>query len=366
MSSFRTGEFDRQSVPRPLRRFCPARAVHAITDIDPADLVAQGKKLVLLDVDNTLVHWHSHEFEDEVLAWIEKARGLGLEMAILSNTRRPQRLAKLSERLNIPTMKGKFKPNPSMYRQALDHFKVTADEAIMIGDQLFTDILGANRSGIEAVWVKQMSERDFIGTKVSRMGERLLRSRLYPALIEAENALDATPSEGLPKPEPSPLMKQIIRFGVVGITSFIIDAGLSFLLIRKISTGGELLSHRLGEWLMQSSSLFHFANSPDKAAAPLLTGIAALVAMYNSFVWNRRWTFEIRSKEDRMRQLGRFYFISIIGYFLNVGITTALFNVIPGHPNRSLLVAKMTAALVVAIWNFTGQRMYAFRPRSRS
>ena len=52
----------------------------------------------------------------------------------------------------------------------------------MVGAQLFTDVLGANRTGIDAIWVKPIAYKEFAGTKISRLGERLVRNRLYRAM----------------------------------------------------------------------------------------------------------------------------------------------------------------------------------------
>ena len=160
----------------------------------------------------------------------------------------------------------------------------------------------------------------------------------------------------------SPLLRQIIKFCVVGGTSFVIDTGLTFLFVRGVSFNGKLMSTSLGDWLLSVlPSVFGFAHSSSDAAVPILTGAAAAVAILNSFIWNRMWTFGIRGKGDALLQLRRFYLISIVGYVLNVLITTVMNNIIAGHPNKSLFLAKVAAAAVVAVWNYCGQRFYAFR-----
>lgn len=178
------GKVDRERVWRSLRGVAPTRIVDDLRDIDLAALHAQGKRLILLDVDNTLVPWRQEDIPEWVFEWIAGGRAVGLEFCILSNTRRHARLARLSERLDIPFLRGRFKPSRAMYAMALAQFGVQPEQAIMLGDQLFTDVLGANRSGIDAIWVRPMTRRDFVGTKISRFGERIvsthLRRRLRP------------------------------------------------------------------------------------------------------------------------------------------------------------------------------------------
>lgn len=362
MSTFKAGEFERHKLSGFFRPFCPSRAIHHIKDIDLHGLQLRGKKLILLDVDNTIVHWRGEEFEEEVLEWLSKARELGFKIAILSNTRKPERLQRLATKLDVPTMTGRFKPSRTMFLQALEKFEVEPKDAVMIGDQLFTDVLGANRTGIEAIWVKQSSPRDFVGTKVSRMGERFLRSWLYRALVEADAPIDVQEADNLPEPTKNVLVKQIIRFGIVGGSSFIIDTGILFLLMFACKTNGHLWSESVGRWLIDEfpNQFRNVARISDPAIL-VFKPISAGIAILNSFFLNRHWTFEIRGREDRARHLRRFYVISIIGYLINYIATNTFNSIVPGHRVRGLLIAQVIAAAIAALWNFAGQRYYAFR-----
>jgi hypothetical protein len=361
---FRSGEFNRGQVLGLFRPFCPSHAFHTLLDVDLDGLLARGKKLLLLDVDNTLVKWRSEDFAQETLDWIEDAKSKGFHICILSNTRNPQRLERVSKRLGVMSLRGRWKPSRAMYHQAIEHFNVRPSEAIMIGDQLFTDILGANRSGIEAVWLQPVSNVDFAGTKISRMGERVLRNFIYQALIEPPDAEPEAPAIESAKPFlQRTIVKQVARFTIVGGTSFVIDAALTLILIKYVSFHGHLLSETTGQWVLNTfPSLQSKFGSPIKASTPILGGIASFVAMFNSFVWNRYWTFSVRRSEQRTKQLRRFYEISIVGAIINAFITTAVFNALSNHSNKSLLLAKVAAAAIVAVWNFVGQRFYAFRP----
>jgi HAD superfamily phosphatase (TIGR01668 family) len=167
-------KLDRRRVPRLLRRFSPSFRVKRITDIDPGELIRAGYKGVLLDVDNTLLPWKSMHFPPESLAWIESAKAAGLRLCIVSNTRNKRRLSKLSAMLGIPVAEGKMKPSKEGFIDALRIVDVQPGEAIMIGDQMFTDVWGGNRSGIATIWVEPMHPREFFGTKFSRLAERAI------------------------------------------------------------------------------------------------------------------------------------------------------------------------------------------------
>lgn len=182
MRPFRTGRFDRNRLGGILRGICPSQAVESVVDVDAASLKADGKRLVLLDVDNTLMPWHGESVPDSSKNWVAGLQGAGISACVLSNTRRVERLRRIAGLLGIDFIRGRFKPSTRMYRQALEKYSARPEEAVMVGDQLFTDVWGANRAGIEAIWVKPVAWREFVGTKVSRLGESIVRGALYKAL----------------------------------------------------------------------------------------------------------------------------------------------------------------------------------------
>jgi hypothetical protein len=154
----------------------PTRMARHITEIEPGWLTEQGAKVVLCDVDNTLVAWHSEEISGEVMAWVEAVKRSGIALCLVSNTRNPKRLERLAGRLGILHVPGNAgKPGAGGYKKALALAGAEPAEAVMVGDQLFTDVFGANRQGIATVLVNPLSTKEFIGTKlVSRTLERIV------------------------------------------------------------------------------------------------------------------------------------------------------------------------------------------------
>lgn len=365
MSGFPIGEFDRAAVPFLLRRMCPLQSVDVLADVDLEALKEKGKRLLLLDVDNTLLPWRGLEIPASTRAWVAHARELGFKMCILSNTRHPERLERLADDLGIAFRRGRFKPSTHMFEMALEEFGVSADEAVMVGDQLFTDVLGANRAGIDSVWVRPMTDRDFVGTKISRMGEYLVRRTFHRALRRPEqigqNGSVAASSSMFARP----VVRQFVKFCIVGGTSTVIDVGLHYVLMFVAAVGGEPLSLAFGRWALAATG--NAAPSAEDAAQLSFTVfkiVSASVAILNSFIWNRRWTFRIRGKEDRHRQLVKFVAVALIGMALNTLIASGLNAVIPGHPKRSWAIATAVATVVVAFWNFMGQKLWTFRAKS--
>jgi HAD superfamily phosphatase (TIGR01668 family) len=166
--------FQRDAAPKYLRRFCPDYHVTSIEQISPEDLVEHGVKGVLLDLDNTLLPWKSSDIPASTLDWIASCKKCGLKLCLVSNTRNLPRLEAIAKRMDIAYIRGKMKPSRDGFRRGLEMIGCTAKESVMIGDQMFTDIWGGNRAGTRTIWVEKMAPREFIGTRVSRVLERIV------------------------------------------------------------------------------------------------------------------------------------------------------------------------------------------------
>lgn len=368
MSKFRAGKYNREKLGF-LKHFAPVQSVKALIDVTPEELIAGGKKLVLVDVDNTLVEWRSEDIPETTLTWLEFMKAAGLNICILSNTRHPERLKRLSKQMDIPYLLGRFKPSRFMYRAALAKFGAQPEQAVMIGDQLFTDILGANRTGIDAIWVEQMTPKDFIGTKVSRFGERLIRRRLHRAIHTPpgeEDFVEELPIGGTAALLQSDTVRQFIKFCIVGASSTAIDWGVSWYLTYYATAGGHRLSDTVGSAMLTDfPGLFnHLVKSPRDtvdAAIPVFKAISSGLAIINSFIWNRRWTFKIKGKEHRSAQFQKFFVISIIGAIIITVVTTVLNSTLPGSTKPRLAASMVIATVIGSLWNFLGQKYWAFK-----
>jgi uncharacterized protein len=363
MSGWQSGRFERQKISRVWHPWTPAHAFDSLEQIDLHDLWDRGKRLLLLDVDNTLVQWKQENFAQPVLDWIEKAKTLGFGICLVSNTTRVDRLERLKELLGVEVVRGRFKPSRAMFRLAMIKFGVKPDQTIMVGDQLMTDVLGANRAGIDAIWVRKMDGPEFRGTRINRNMERFFQSFIYRALVVPIDEEPGPAELEAEKPVPErTIVQQFIKFSLVGGTSFVIDYMIRMTLTFGIPIEGEPLGDVVGRQLIAKyPALFGFAQLPHDAFWPIAATIAAAFAILNSFIWNRYWTFGIRGKHERLQQLRRFVLVSVIGLFLNVFFSTIFNMILPFSPKNDARVATVLAAGIVAIWNFSGQRLYAFK-----
>lgn len=151
---------------------CPDLYVPSVREIDLSRLVARGIKGIVVDIDNTFVDWGSPDIPEKALAFFDEARVRGLRMCVLSNNFR-SRIDAICNILGIPAARG-LKPMPSAFRAALAVLGTTPGETAVIGDQVFTDVLGGNLVGIYTILVTPTSHREFITTRIVRRLERVV------------------------------------------------------------------------------------------------------------------------------------------------------------------------------------------------
>lgn len=130
----------------------PTHVVDSIYDIDWPALAESGVKLVLADLDNTLIPYSRSMPDEKLHAWKRELEELGLTLFVLSNSRRSRRCPDFCQALGVPYRRHSGKPSTRGYRETMAQYGVTPTETVMLGDQIFTDTLGANRSGIR-VWL---------------------------------------------------------------------------------------------------------------------------------------------------------------------------------------------------------------------
>ena len=130
-----------------------------IFHIDPKWMRRQGITLLLADLDNTLARYGQAAPEARVIAWKEALAAEGVELFLLSNSRKSLRVKHYAEALGVPYQGHSGKPSRSGFRQAMERMGRTSAETAMVGDQIFTDVLGARRSGVMALMVEPIELR---------------------------------------------------------------------------------------------------------------------------------------------------------------------------------------------------------------
>ena len=130
----------------------PRGVYPSVTDIDPRALAGKGIRLVLADLDNTLVPYKVTQPPPEIVAWKEALEAEGIVLFLLSNSRKPGRAQRFAEQLGIPYQGHSGKPKRAGYLRAMERMGAKPEETVMVGDQIFTDTLGANNAGVTPYW----------------------------------------------------------------------------------------------------------------------------------------------------------------------------------------------------------------------
>lgn len=132
--------------------FFPNERFHRITDIPPKELAERGFEGIILDVDNTLTTHDNPVPADGVMQWLTDVESAGIKLMILSNNS-PERVSPFAELLGLEFVPNGKKPLPCGYNEALERMGVSRRRAAAIGDQIFTDVLGARLAGIHCIFV---------------------------------------------------------------------------------------------------------------------------------------------------------------------------------------------------------------------
>ena len=128
----------------------PRGVYDRVTDISPQKLAEKGIKLVLADLDNTLVPYHVTEPTPEVFKWKEELNACGITLFLLSNSRKPTRPGDFAGKLGIPFIGHAGKPKRKGYLAAMERMGCTPEQTVMVGDRA-CDLESGQNAGCRAL-----------------------------------------------------------------------------------------------------------------------------------------------------------------------------------------------------------------------
>lgn len=140
--------------------------------IDFEDLYHMGYRGLIFDIDNTLVP-HGAPADVRSMALFERLRDLGFQTCLISNNQEP-RVKPFAEEVKSQYIYNAHKPSKKNYIKAMGLMKTDKDTTVFIGDQLFTDVWGAKRTGIKNILVKPMHPREEIQIVLKRYLEKIV------------------------------------------------------------------------------------------------------------------------------------------------------------------------------------------------
>jgi len=160
-----------------LQLLVPDAYVQNVFSID-IEKLHKEKKIngIIIDLDNTLVPWGKKYLDKRIISWINTIKQKGLKICIVSNSP-SSHVAEVGKMLNIPYYSSRYKPLKKPFREAMRIMKTENNETAVIGDQIFTDVLGGNRLQLMTILVYPLKKHDAIGTRlIYRTLERLIMS----------------------------------------------------------------------------------------------------------------------------------------------------------------------------------------------
>ena len=164
------------SKDRFMKRFYPNKYYDSIFDIDLNSLKEKGIKSLLIDLDNTIIPRKEREVSEDLKEWFAKLFNEGFKVCIISNNWKA-RVDKAVKNLDLPLVARAAKPRKKAFEQGMKILGANRDQTAVIGDQIFTDVLGGNRIGLFTILVVPLSKNDLFYTKILRKLERLILKR---------------------------------------------------------------------------------------------------------------------------------------------------------------------------------------------
>lgn len=158
-------------------KLIPDMYQQSIYTINYKKLKEDGIKCLLFDLDNTCVSYEDKGPNEKLKNLFDKLGDMGFKVIIYSNAMK-KRIEPFKKYLLVDCQAMARKPNRGNYKKVLKRFNFDISEVAMIGDQLFTDVLGGNKMGIKTILVNPVSKKDFIFTKMLRRIEDSIFKKL--------------------------------------------------------------------------------------------------------------------------------------------------------------------------------------------
>lgn len=154
----------------------PTACVEQVTDITLEMLRALGIRALILDADNTLSGHGSQKPFPGAVEWTRELTAAGIQMTIVSNNVE-KRIAPFAAQFSLPYASMALKPFPAGYRRAMRAMGSRREETAAVGDQVYTDILGANLTGVKSILVVPKGEESILRFGWRRALEKPVRRK---------------------------------------------------------------------------------------------------------------------------------------------------------------------------------------------
>lgn len=157
------------------QRFYPSHYVESTYVIPFEKLYQKGYRGIIFDIDNTLVP-HGADADERAIALINRLKKIGFSICLISNNDE-ERVKRFNQEIHAWYVHKANKPSRKNYIRAMEYMGTTKETTFFVGDQLFTDVYGANRTGIMSILVKPMDPHEEIQIVLKRYLEAIVLKR---------------------------------------------------------------------------------------------------------------------------------------------------------------------------------------------
>ena len=151
----------------------PKIYLNSVTEITPEFLYKNNIKGLIFDVDNTLIDYDK-KLSQNIIDWCNNLKQKNIKMCILSNTNKIEKVKIAANKLELEYIYFAKKPSKKGFKRARKLLDLPSENIGVVGDQIFTDVFGANRSKMFAILVKPIDKRDIFITRLKRPFERIV------------------------------------------------------------------------------------------------------------------------------------------------------------------------------------------------
>lgn len=154
----------------------PRELLNKVEEISIEFIQKNKLKALILDVDNTLVDYNKN-LSEEKEKWAKNLKGQGVKLYILSNSNKKEKVEKVANTLGVPYILFAKKPFKSGFLKIQKELNLKPEQIGVVGDQIFTDVIGGNRCKMFTILVEPIEKKDLLITAWKRPIEEKIKEK---------------------------------------------------------------------------------------------------------------------------------------------------------------------------------------------
>ena len=171
-----------------MKLLVPDQVLGSVLDIDFQHLKKKNLLGLLIDIDNTLVRWEKSSIDEQFAQWVGDAKEKGFRICLVSNALE-KRVQSFAEYLDVPAVARAWKPSQKAFLRGIRKLNMEKDKVAVVGDQLFTDVLGGNRLGLHTILINPLSSQELKTTKLMRKLEKRMIEKMVRKGLLSPNSI---------------------------------------------------------------------------------------------------------------------------------------------------------------------------------